>query len=87
MKVNKLLKKVADLAEATAIKANGMTSWWDTYQPVEPKIVREMAEELVLLDFVTYEDGVITVTEKGKERVKKYAQEIPEEHAKAMGLI
>lgn len=45
MKVNKLLKKVADLAEATAIKANGMTSWWDTYQPVEPKIVREIAEE------------------------------------------
>ena len=45
MKVEKLLKKVADLAEATAIKANGMTSWWETYQPTEPKIVRQIAEE------------------------------------------
>jgi len=44
MKAKKLLKKVADLAEATAIKANGMTSWWETYQPVEPKMVRQMAE-------------------------------------------
>ncbi|WP_303804495.1 cyclic lactone autoinducer peptide [Ruminococcus flavefaciens] len=44
MKANKLLKKVANLAEATAIKANGMTSWWETYQPVEPKMVRQMAE-------------------------------------------
>ena len=45
MKVEKFLKKVADLAEATAIKANGMTSWWETYQPAEPKIVRQIAEE------------------------------------------
>lgn len=44
MKANKLLKKVANLAEAIAIKANGMTSWWETYQPVEPKMVRQMAE-------------------------------------------
>ena len=44
MKAKKLLKKIADLAEATAIKANGMTSWWETYQPVEPKMVRQMAE-------------------------------------------
>lgn len=59
----------------------------EIYPTLVPAMVREMAEELALLDFVTYEDGIITVTEKGKERVKKYAQEIPEEHAKAMGLI
>ena len=45
MKLDNLLKKVANLAESTAVKANGMTSWFDTYQPEEPKMVREMAEE------------------------------------------
>ncbi len=45
MKSNKVLKKLADLAEAAAIKANGMTSWFDTYQPDEPEAVRYMAEE------------------------------------------
>ena len=50
MKLDNLLKKVANLAESTAVKANGMTSWFDTYQPEEPKMVREMAEEKNLND-------------------------------------
>lgn len=49
MKFDNLLKKLADLAEVTAIKANGMTSWWDTYQPDEPKSVRKLAEEKKLI--------------------------------------
>ena len=50
MKFDNLLKKVANLAEFTAVKANGMTSWFDSYQPEEPKMVREMAEEKNLKD-------------------------------------
>lgn len=45
MKFDNLLKKLANFAEFTAIKANGMTSWFDSYQPDEPKSVRKLAEE------------------------------------------
>lgn len=45
MKLDNLLKKLAELAENTAIKANGMTSWFDSYQPDEPEAVRELAKK------------------------------------------
>lgn len=45
MKLDTILKKLADCAEFTAVKANGMTSWWDTYQPDEPEKVKQLAEE------------------------------------------
>lgn len=49
MKCDNLLKKIANLAESAAVKANGMTSWFDTYQPVEPEAVRKLAEEKSLI--------------------------------------
>ena len=45
MKLDTILKKLADCAEFTAIRANGMTSWFDTYQPDEPEAVRRLAKE------------------------------------------
>lgn len=45
MKFDNVLKKLAGLAEVVAVKANGMTSWWDTYQPDEPEKVKHLAEE------------------------------------------
>lgn len=46
MKVQeKLLKGLAKLAETAAVKSNGMSSWWDSYQPIEPEAVRKLAEE------------------------------------------
>lgn len=45
MKLDTILKKLADCAEFTAVKANGMTSWFDTYQPDEPEKVKQLAEE------------------------------------------
>lgn len=50
MKIDNLLKKLANLAELTAIKANGMTSWFDSYQPVEPEAVRKLAEKKNLVN-------------------------------------
>lgn len=50
MKSDNILKKVASLAEKAAVKANGMTSWWDTYQPVEPEAVRKLAEKKNLVN-------------------------------------
>lgn len=44
MSKNGILKKVANLAESIAIKSNGMTSWWDSYQPVEPESLRKLVE-------------------------------------------
>lgn len=32
MKLDTVLKKLADFAEFTAVKANGMTSWFDSYR-------------------------------------------------------
>lgn len=45
MKLDNVLKKLADFAEFTAVKANGMTSWFDSYQPAEPEKVKHLAEE------------------------------------------
>lgn len=45
MKFDNVLKKLSELAEFTAVKANGMTSWFDTYQPDEPEKVKRLAEE------------------------------------------
>lgn len=45
MKLDTVLKKLADFAEFTAVKANGMTSWFDSYQPDEPEKVKHLAEE------------------------------------------
>ena len=45
MRVDTILKKVANLAEKTAIRANGMISWFDTYQPKEPEAVRLLVEQ------------------------------------------
>ena len=40
--IDRFLEKFADLAEATAIKANGMTSWFESYQPIEPEAVKNL---------------------------------------------
>lgn len=45
MRVEKILEKVANLAEKAAVKANGMISWFDTYQPKEPEAVRRLVEQ------------------------------------------
>lgn len=42
---DKILKALAGLAEKAAVKSNGMSSWWDSYQPVEPEAVRKLVEE------------------------------------------
>ncbi len=42
---DKILKGLANLAETAAIRSNGMSSWWDSYQPVEPEAVRKLAKE------------------------------------------
>lgn len=49
MKFNNVLKKLADFAENTAIRANGMTSWFDSYQPDEPEAVRRLVKEKNLI--------------------------------------
>ncbi|MBQ9979835.1 MAG: hypothetical protein IJP23_02080 [Oscillospiraceae bacterium] len=58
----------------------------EIYPTLVPSMIREMIEELELLDFATTKDGVVTITEKGKERVARYKTEIPAEHAEALKL-
>lgn len=38
---NTALKVVAKIAFITAQKASGAASWWDMYQPKEPKALRQ----------------------------------------------
>ena len=59
----------------------------EIYPTLVQPMVNEMSEEMELIGFAKVEDGVLTITDKGAERVKKYATEIPEEHAKALKLI
>lgn len=56
------------------------------YPPMSKVLVKMAAEEMVLLGFATLEDGMLTITEKGKERVARYKTEIPEEDVKALKL-
>lgn len=58
----------------------------DIYPPLSNVLIRMMAEEVELLGFAVVEDGQITITEKGKERVARYKTEIPAEDAEALGL-
>ncbi|MGI6072661.1 MAG: hypothetical protein ACOX75_06625 [Lachnospiraceae bacterium] len=59
---------------------------YDIYPPMSKVLIGMMAEEVSLLDFATVKDGMITITEKGKERVARYKTEIPAEDAEALGL-
>lgn len=56
----------------------------EIYPPLSDVMVREMIEELESLGYVKIGDGSVTVTEKGVQRVARYKDEIPEEHAKAL---
>lgn len=40
----KVLAGFATLVKEVAIRANGATSWCDSYQPVEPESVRKAVE-------------------------------------------
>lgn len=58
----------------------------EIYPPLTIEIVEPMVEELETLDFVTVQDGVVSVTEKGVARVARYKTEIPTEDAEALKL-
>lgn len=58
----------------------------DIYPTLVPSMILEMIEELEILDFATSKDGLLTITQKGKDRVAHYITEIPPEHAEALKL-
>jgi len=58
----------------------------EIYPPLVDEVIGPMHEELELLDFVTMQGGVVTVTDKGAGRVARYKGEIPAEHAEALKL-
>ena len=49
-------------------------------------MIKGMMEEIELMDYGKVEDGNLVVTEKGVDRVKRYATEIPKEHAEALKI-
>lgn len=59
---------------------------YDIYPPLSNVLIKMIVEEVELLGWATVEDGQITITEKGKERVARYKTEIPAEDAEALGL-
>ena len=58
----------------------------EIYPSLVLPMVREMIEELELLEFATTKDGIVTITPKGIDRVARYKTEIPMEHAEALKL-
>lgn len=58
----------------------------EIYPTLVQPMVREMIEELELLDYATTKDGMVTITQKGKDRVARYKTEIPVEHAEALKM-
>ena len=58
----------------------------EIYPSLVLPMVREMIEELELLEFATTKDGIVTITPKGIDRVARYKTEIPMEHVEALKL-
>jgi len=58
----------------------------EIYPPLSDAIIEMMIEELRLLDWATIENGEITVTQKGIDRVARFKDEIPAEDVKALNL-
>jgi len=75
-----------------SIKISEIPNLYDDFERMEiyPPMVKEMVlpliEELYLLDFATEEDGVITITKKGRERVDRFKEETTQEVIDALKL-
>lgn len=58
----------------------------EIYPPMVKEILQPLLDEICLLDFGTIEDGVFTVTEKGRKRVAKFKAETTPEVIEALKL-
>jgi hypothetical protein len=58
----------------------------EIYPPLVREMIEPLIEELVLLEMATVKDGVLTVTEKGEERVARFRAEAAPEVVKALKL-
>ena len=58
----------------------------EIYPPIVKEQVEPLIEELYLLDLATEKDGIITITEKGKERVARFKAECTQEVIEALKL-
>jgi len=56
------------------------------YPPLVKEMILPLCEELVLIGFATEEDGILTVTDAGKERVARFKAESPPEVVEALKL-
>ena len=58
----------------------------EIYPPLVKEMIEPLIDELVLLEMATVEDGVLTVTEKGRERVARFKGETTLDVIKALKL-
>jgi len=58
----------------------------EIYPTLVPEMIEPMLEELCVLDFAVIQDGRISITQKGIDRVARYKTEIPAEHVEALKL-